>query len=51
MGALERRDKPLSGGDGRQGMWHCHEIAVTNKSTGDRLACGDIVARYTVVSG
>lgn len=36
VGAVEREDKPLRSVEGRDGMWHCHEIIVTNKTTGDK---------------
>lgn len=36
LGAVEREDKPLGEAEGRDTMWHCHEVAVTNKATGDK---------------
>ena len=36
VGAVEREDKPLRSAEGRDGMWHCHEISVTNTTTGDK---------------
>ncbi len=36
LGAVEREDKPLRSVDGRDAMWHCHEVVVTNKTTGDK---------------
>ena len=36
LGAVERDDKPLGGLDGREAMWHCHQVVVTNAATGDK---------------
>ncbi|GFN87702.1 hypothetical protein PoB_001420800 [Plakobranchus ocellatus] len=36
LGAYEREDRPLDGAQGKECMWHCHEVAVTDTSTGDR---------------
>ena len=36
IGAVERDDKPLGGLDGRQAMWHCHQVVVKDTGTGDK---------------
>ena len=37
VGAVERDDKPLGrDAEGRDAMWHCHGITVTDRATGDR---------------
>ncbi|XP_059150632.1 lipoxygenase homology domain-containing protein 1-like isoform X2 [Physella acuta] len=36
VGAYEREDRPLDDAEGRAAMWHCHEIVVTDTSTGIR---------------
>ena len=34
--AVERDDKPLGSAEGRDAMWHCHEIIVKDASCGDK---------------
>ncbi|KAH9519113.1 Lipoxygenase y domain-containing protein 1 [Bulinus truncatus] len=36
VGAFERDDVPIGDAEGRSAMWHCHEVAVTDSSTGVR---------------
>lgn len=36
LGAVQRDDKSLGEVEGREAMWHCHEVTITNKATGDK---------------
>lgn len=36
VGAFEREDRPLGETEGREAMWHCHEIKVTDLANGSR---------------
>ncbi|XP_074659812.1 lipoxygenase homology domain-containing protein 1-like [Tubulanus polymorphus] len=37
VGAVEREDRPIGGPGDRDSLWHCHEIIVTDLSTGDKF--------------
>ncbi|XP_013416715.1 lipoxygenase homology domain-containing protein 1 isoform X2 [Lingula anatina] len=36
LGAVEREDKPLQDAQGREAMWHCHEVVVTDTASGSK---------------
>ncbi|XP_050409617.1 lipoxygenase homology domain-containing protein 1 [Patella vulgata] len=36
LGAVEREDRPIEDASGKAAEWHCHEVIVTDTSTGDR---------------
>ncbi|XP_012940880.1 lipoxygenase homology domain-containing protein 1 [Aplysia californica] len=36
VGAFERADRKMDDPQGREAMWHCHEIVVTDTSSGER---------------
>lgn len=36
MGAYEREDKPLQDLEGKDAMWYCYQVSVTDTSTGDK---------------
>ena len=36
LGAVKRDDKALDDGATHDTQWHCHQVVVTNKRTGDR---------------
>lgn len=45
MGAYEREDKPLQDLEGKDAMWYCYQVSVTDTSTGDKYVfpCKDWV--------
>lgn len=45
MGAYEREDKPLQDLEGKDAMWYCYQVAITDTSTGDKYVfpCKDWV--------
>ncbi len=47
VGAVEREDKPLRSAEGRDAMWHCHEICVTNTTTGDKYVLSSALKTWT----
>ncbi|XP_078332217.1 lipoxygenase homology domain-containing protein 1-like isoform X5 [Crassostrea virginica] len=36
VGAYEREDKPLQDLEGKDAMWYCYQVSVTDTSTGDK---------------
>ncbi|KAL8614278.1 hypothetical protein ACOMHN_007616 [Nucella lapillus] len=36
VGAFEREDRPIQDADGREASWFCHEVVVTDTSSGKR---------------
>lgn len=36
LGAVEREDKAMSQSSAMDGQWHCHDVTVTDKATGDK---------------
>jgi hypothetical protein len=36
VGAYEREDKPLQDLEGKDAMWYCYQVAITDTSTGDK---------------
>ena len=36
LGAFERGDKPLRAQERRDEQWHCHDVVVTEVTTGDK---------------
>ena len=36
IGAVERKDRPLGDVRGREGMWHCHKVIVTDTKSGTK---------------
>ena len=36
IGAFEREDRPIQDAQGREAMWYCHEVVVTDTSSGNR---------------
>lgn len=36
VGAFEREDRPIKESEGRDAQWFCHEVVVTDSSTGNR---------------
>ncbi|CAH1787210.1 unnamed protein product [Owenia fusiformis] len=46
LGAVERDDKSLGDVSGKEAMWHCHEVTVTDTSCGDKYVfpCKDWIS-------
>ena len=36
IGAFEREDRRMDDPQGREAMWHCHEVVVTDTLSGTR---------------
>ncbi|ESO97796.1 hypothetical protein LOTGIDRAFT_208950 [Lottia gigantea] len=52
LGAVEREDQPITDDSGRAAQWHCHDVTITDTSTGDKykFPCNQWIPICTKIS-